>query len=266
MFIAHRCARRDPTLRPAANFALACAAPVLVFYVGVSFFADAEGNWPIAGYITMLGLAGAIAPRELMRYLELLRAWRTDPSRPRRGFLRRAPETPFQMAWHWSLAWGIAGALGVASLALLDRLPIIGDIVPLHRIAGHRAWAAQVDGVIAATRADSGTDPFVIADQYTRAALLAYYLPGRPVVRSATSYLGGRRSSYDFFPDTSLRDPALLARPAVLAGSTAERWSGAFRFGSVDQSLDRTQARWPVYLGRDYQGPAAPKAASPASP
>lgn len=262
MVIAHRCARRDPSLRPAANFALACAAPILLFYTAISFFADAEGNWPIAGYITLLGLAGAVAPRELARYRTLLRDWHASPDRPRSGYLRRAPETPFQLAWHWALAWGIAGAIGVASLALLDRLPIIGDVVPLHRIKGHRAWAMQVDEVITTTRDQSGTEPFVIADQYTRAALLAYYLPGRPAVRSATSYLGGRRSSYDYFPETSLRDPGLLNRPAVLTGSTPERWMQAFHFESVEESLDRTRARWPVYLGLRYQGPVT----SPAAP
>lgn len=260
MVVAWLIARRDTKTRPAARFALACAAPILVFYVCVSFFADAEGNWPIAGYVSLLALAGAVAPCELARYLALVRHWRADAARPRprQGYLRAAPETPFQLTWHWSLAWGIAGAVGVASLSLLDRLPILGDVIPLHRIAGHRVWASQVDEIVRRTREEGGSEPFVIADQYTRAALLAYYLPERPSVRSATSFLGGRRSSYDYFPDTSLRDPVLAGRTAVLAGAAPERWSVAFRFDAVEPVLDRAQARWPVYLGRGFHGPSEP--------
>jgi hypothetical protein len=45
---------------------------------------------------TVLAAVGALVPREMGRYAALVRAWRADPSRPRAGYLRAAPETPFQ--------------------------------------------------------------------------------------------------------------------------------------------------------------------------
>lgn len=259
--------------RRAATFALATFAPIAIFYLAVSFTSDAEANWPIAGYIGPLALVGVIASRELPRIASARRAWRATPDRPRAGIIRRAPESVFQIAWDWSIAYGVCAAIGVASLALLDRVPMFERAIPLHRISGHRDWAAKVQQVIdaAAPLGSSGAagapPPIVIADQYTRAALLAYYLPSRPSVCSATSFLGGRRSSYDFFPDTNLRDPALLGRAAVLVGSTPERWNAAMTFDRVEPRLSPPEVRWPVYLGVNFAGPRhvgpAPSTASP---
>lgn len=253
--------------RRAATFALATFAPIGVFYLAVSFTSDAEANWPIAGYIGPLALVGVIASRELPRIAAARRAWRASPNRPRAGIIRRAPESAFQIAWDWSIVYGVCAAIGVASLALLDRVPMFERAIPLHRISGHRDWAARVQQVIDAAATEASATPIVIADQYTRAALLAYYLPSRPAVCSATSFLGGRRSSYDFFPDTNLRDPALVGRPAVLVGSTPERWNAAMTFDRVEPRLSPPEVRWPVYLGVNFAGPRhAVPAPSPDQP
>lgn len=245
-----------------ARFALALAAPILLFYLAVSFVSDAEGNWPIAGYLPLLALVGAVAPREIDRWKNLVETWRSTPDRPRMGFLRRKPETPFQLAWHWSISFGVVAVLGVMSLRLLDQVPVLERVIPLHRISGHRAYAMVVAQRLEEARNATEAEPFIVADQYTRAALLAYYMPSKPSVRSATSYLGGRRSSYDFFDDTSLEDMKLLGRPAMLVGSTPERWRAAFSFDAVMTLEAKAGRRSAVYLGTGYAGPAHPRSAN----
>ncbi len=219
----------DPTGWHAARFALATSLPVLLFYLGVSFTTDVEGNWPIAGYTTLLiPVALALA----------------NAAGAMRGL--------FRAMWHWSLGYGSVAFIALFMLQWLDRVPYLEGAIPYHRISGHRAYAQRI--AAAAREADA----FVVADQYTRAALLAYYLPGQPAVRSATSYLGGRRSSYDFFTDTSLRGPSLIGRPAVLVGATPERWRRAFRFDSIEERVPPEPKRPPVYLGTNFGGPNSP--------
>ncbi|HBS27918.1 MAG TPA: hypothetical protein DEB06_00355 [Phycisphaerales bacterium] len=119
----------------------------------------------------------------------------------------------------------------------------------------------------AALRERTGAEPMYIADHYMRAALLAYYAPGRPSACSAVSLLGGRRSSYDFFPDTDLRGPALLGRPAVLVGAAPERWDRALSFDEVFP-LSIRQGRTPAMAaGLNYRGPRSePAPPVPAEP
>lgn len=207
----------------ASRFALATALPILLFYFGVSFTSDVEGNWPIAGYTTLL-VPVALAVSS--------------------GF--------FRAVWHWSIGYGAVAFLALFSLQWLDRVPTLTDAIPYHRISEHRAYAQRIAAAM------DEPDQFFVADQYTRAALLAYYLPDRPVVRSATSFLGGRKSSYDFFPDTTLDDPSLLGRPAVLVGATPEKWGRAFRFDSIEAVVPEEPKRPSVYLGTNFGGPTTP--------
>lgn len=265
MVIAARTLGRTNDPRRPAVFVLACSLPILVFYAVVSFFSDAEGNWPIAGYLTLVSLAGAAAASELPRYRELLTNWKQSPDRPRAGIFRRAPETPFQIAWHWSLVYGLIAALAVVGLNLLERVPLLSGVIPYHRVSGHAEFASRVHEVVERS-ASAGGLPFVVADQYTRAALLAYYLPGQRAVRSATSFMGGRRSSYDDFADTSLVDPAIMGRDAVLVGADADRWNAAFYFDRIEQRLSKPPERQPVYVGENYRGPRTTLTPGTASP
>lgn len=243
--VAWRARAKDPSGWEAARFSLCAAAPILLFYLGVSFVSDAEGNWPIAGYVTLLvPVALAAASRRAAR----------EGAEPQESGARS-----FSRAmWRFSVGFGVVSGVGVMSLNRLDRVPVLTEVIPYHRLSGQRERAAEIDAAIRGVRERMGAEPFIIAHQYTRAALAAYYLSGRPPVRSAASFLGGRKSSYDFFDDTSLRDPALLGRPAILIGSEPERWSGAFRFGGIEVLLPDAPRRPRVYLGLDYQGPASP--------
>jgi hypothetical protein len=228
---AHRSRAAIPDDWRASRFALCLAAPILLFYFAISLATDVEGNWPIAGYLTLLVPVALAAARGLADAKGL-----------------------FRTAWHWSIGYGVVAALALFTLQWLDRIPRLTNVIPYHRISGHREFAVSVDTLVRA-RTPPVEQPGFIADQYTRAALLAYYLPGQPRVASATSFLGGRRSAYDFFHDTSLHRPDLLGRDAVLIGSTPQRWSAAFTFDRVDLLLDRAERRPAVYCGVNYRGP-----------
>lgn len=214
--------------REAAVFALCAAAPVLLFYFAVSIVARVEGNWPIAGWLTLLVPLGIALS-----------------GGPAAGMLRGL--------WRAAIVYGVIGALGVHAINLLDRVPVLTEAIPYHRINGHRDWAQRIADA-AARRTDLAEARF-IANRYTWAALAAYYLPGRPSVASAESRLGGRRSSYDYFDDTALDGPGFIGRPAVLIGATGERWRRAFSIGLITPLLPAEGRRPAVYLGWNYQGP-----------
>jgi 4-amino-4-deoxy-L-arabinose transferase-like glycosyltransferase len=241
-------------------FLVCCAAPVLVFYLAVSLVTDVEANWPLAGFLTLLVLAGRRLGGELDRYGRLVAQWCALPAeaRTKAGILRRKPETPWQIAWHWAIGWGVVAGLVIS---FVPYLPGLEGISGLDRIRGHRAWAGEVARVMERVRRQTGEQPLVVADHYGKASLLAFYLPGHPVVYSAARAMGQRPSAYDYFADTQLGDERLRGRTAVVVGTSVERWERTLVFDGVEVA-DRTNQ---VYIGRDYQGvrPAEPDEAQP---
>ena len=174
-------ALRDARAREAgALFAVACAAPVLLFYLALTLVSKAQGNWPIAGYLTPVAWAAAR--------------------------LAGSPVPRLERALRLCVAWGVATGLGMLALGPLARVPALARVVPLHRLTGHRERARQVEAVLEAERARGG-DPFVLATGYGETSLLAYYLPSRPRVLCASHAFGGRRTAYDYFADTALDAP-----------------------------------------------------------
>ncbi len=220
------------------------AAPILLFYGAVALGTKVLANWPLAGFLTLFVVAARPAGWEWEGYQKKLAAWRAEPGRPWRGWLRRKPETAYQVAWHWSVGVGVAAALGVAWAPLLQNwAPVSG----FHRVTGHDRHAA----VVAAALEQAGDGAFVIADSYGKTALMAFYLPGRPVTYSAAHRLGDRPSAYDQFAATDLDDPSLMGRPAVLVGSPIERWREALRFDTLEPVDD---AMGGVYVLQGYAG------------
>ncbi len=212
--------RRRPS--PVRLYLIWCAAPILVFYLVVSVFADAEANWPIAGYTTLLALVAIDAPAQLRLWRGRLRLWRgLAPPRPRAGLVRRAPETPFQVAWHWALVFGGVTFVLILLTPFLARMAIVRDNLAVERISGQRSIAREVDAIVDAVEARTGRAPALLAKRYTTTSLMAYYLDGRPVVRSTAVLYADRPSSYDFFAGTRLDDPAILGGPAVFIGSSS---------------------------------------------
>jgi undecaprenyl-diphosphatase len=200
-------------------FLLCTGWTIFAVYLGVSFRTGVEGNWPVAGVVALSVLVGRDAARVLERHASEVKAWLALPApRPKRGLLRRKPETLFQVAYHWGVGYGMGTLALFALLPIVAVLPVVGDYVPLSRITGASDRADIVQGHLDTLRAD-GQDPIVIATDYWLASHLAFYLDGRPTVYSATAYRGGRQSSYDDFEETDLTDPALIGRPAVLVGT-----------------------------------------------
>lgn len=242
-------------------FLLCAAAPILAGYTLLSLWNEVEGNWAVAGYVSLFALSG----------------WGVVD-----GLSRVPPSRTVRHAWRVSLLLGVT--LAVAALKLdwvnaapttlwLERglarvgwLPDDRRLVPMGRLTGARDAAADAAELGEALRARTGQEPFYIAEHYGRASLLAFYLPGQPIVYCSSWASGkGRRTQYDYWPDTDLADLARLGgRPAVLIGSTRERWELAFEHVEpVGRLKHETKKDRSAFLGfgyRGFNGPADPSA------
>ncbi len=240
---------------PAQAFLIWCSVPVLVFYLVVSFIAEPEGNWAIGGYVTLLSLAGCGAADAFPRFRAALRAWEEHPKpRPRAGLFRRRPEVFEVVLWHWSIVVGVVAALVMA------RADLIGRALPL--VSGRLASVMTAD-VLAADAArrfdqlkqETGLEPFYMAQHYGRASILAYYIRGHPSVRCSSSRMAGRRTQYDYWPDTDLDDPLLLGRPAVLVGAVREQWAPLFeRVEPIGRLEGEHKKERDAFVGYGYKG------------
>jgi hypothetical protein len=100
-----------------------------------------------------------------------------------------------------------------------------------------------------------GPGAMAIAQHYGRASQLAFYMPGRPEVLCASRFMGGRRTQYDYWPETALDRPELRGRPALLIGASADEWRAAFERVEELGTLqgDRKRGR-PAFAGFGYRG------------
>jgi 4-amino-4-deoxy-L-arabinose transferase-like glycosyltransferase len=241
-------AQRTPgsRTRRGAVFLLCCALPILLFYLAVTLFSEVEGNWPIAGYITLLPLAGWAA---------------TTASRGPTFHLWRASLWTgvvvglFSLRLDWVAASPPAAWLdrGLQAIKVKGSRPLI----PVGRLMPAPIFAADAARLASELRDRTGLEPFYVCEHYGGAGLLAFYIPGHPTVYCSSSQTGeGRRTQYDYWPDTDLSDLALLGgRPAVCLGKNRQRWEGAFERVeerarlAADPKDDRL-----VFLGFGYRG------------
>jgi len=262
----------------ARRFLLWLGLPVLAIYTAVTLFTDAEGNWPIATYVTLTSLAGWDLVRRMDRHRARAAAWRTLPEgeRPRSGLFRRRPESAGRVLMRIALIGGVVvqivllrldivgGAVDAAARGVSGWLAERGMIdepierlVPLHRVTQGGLLAEPVQRVLEDIRADASLgEPFIVANKYGHASLLAFYLPGKPTVYCAAAYQGGRKNQYDFWKETDLSDlDALEGRPAVLLGAAPEQWAGAFartqRAGIVRMHAEKA---FNLLIGTGYKG------------
>ena len=191
-------------------FLACCALPTLAFFLALSWLSSVEGNWPVAAYTTLLALLG----REIVE--------REQAGLPGRRRL-----------WKWIVGWGLVCGGLIWFPSLVASLPYIGHYVPMHRISGERALAARVQAAREQLDRAPGAPALVICDRYQTSSLMAFYLPDHPVVFSAGHYLGGRRSSYDYFADTDLSAPQLRGHCAVLVGGLDSWWTNALVVGPL---------------------------------
>ncbi|MEM9082040.1 MAG: glycosyltransferase family 39 protein [Planctomycetota bacterium] len=205
---------------------LALGAPVLIFYLGVTIFTSGEANWPIAGYITLVPLAA----REVAVAMRSIRArrvrWIANGKATREGILRRSPESPIQIAWHWSLGFGSATMVGLTLIAIIgatNSVSLLPDSAMVRRASGSPEVVAAVERA-----RDESPNAFIIANRYQTAATLAYELRDQPVVSCASAWLGDRATSYDYFEDTRLDREPLAGAMVILVGSDAAAWRETF--------------------------------------
>lgn len=224
---------------PAFAFGWWVGAPVLLMYLVLSFVAKPEGNWPIAGWVTVLA-AGAVWLGESANGkrqtanggqqtvdLQPIADSRL-PIAPSDNGLRRS-------VWRWSVWSGVVVALGLARLDLVRQgagliSPALARGVPVGRVMGISAVAESALEQQRLLRVRTGLEPFIVAQQYGRASLLRFVLPGRPVVYCASSQTGNRIVQQDYWADTDLASPSLLGRPALLIGGdqAGKAWATAF--------------------------------------
>lgn len=234
----------DDRVMQSSQYLLRCALPVLAFYLAVSFVADAEGNWPLAGYTTLFSLAG----------------WGVADALDSRRLAHRAIHR--LNAWRAAVFLGIVVGIGQLRLDLLSRLDWWGDTTPAGRLLGADELARSADRVVRDLRDETGLEPFVVAEHYGRASVLAFYMDGRPTVFCADRLINGSPTAYDFWDETALDRPDLFGRPALLVGASAVQWSPAFDrvvpIGVLEGDMKRGRE---AFMGYGYRG--FPPGASP---
>ena len=224
---------RDSVPSVARSMLIWLSIPMIIFYLVLSVFRQAQGNWAIAGYTTLLVLVGIEAA----------------------STLRIRPPTKFQSLWHWHLGIGIVVAMVLFIGPNISNLPLLKNIHALQRvsarISGASSRANEVHQLAESMRTTDGRAPLIVAKSYQDASLLAFYLPDHPKVYCAAHQFGSRLNAYDFFPDTKLDDPSLHGNDAILVGGDLNRWQEALKFDSIDVKASMRK----TYIGKNFGGP-----------
>lgn len=232
-------ARRNPmpAARAGESLMLWLALPILAVYLLVTFVTEAETNWPIAGYLTLIPFAARLIAEHASK--RITRLWRTTVVT---GILAGIVLLRLDLAAASARALGLEG---VHAGRLLSG-PGMGD--------DFATLSANLESA-------TGKKPFIVAAHYARASILAYYLPREadgqpPIVYSASPYAGGRKSQQDFWADTDLGKPELLGRPAIMLGGLPEHWQPAFeRIEQIPNvPSDHKGDRRTLFLGYGYRG------------
>jgi hypothetical protein len=231
-----RRARREREGRPqvwrAGLYLICVAAPLLVFYLAVSFVANTQWNWTIAAYVTLCVLgAWGIGGRGLGLPSTAGLADSATPSASAEGD-RSSWLAGSAAAYVWRATWiiGLMVGLGTLRLDLLALLPVVGRYVPVGRFTGAERMGEHMDRLAAEVGSAAGRELFFMAQHYGRAAQLAFYMKGHPTVYCTSSLmLDGRLTPQDFWAQTDLRRATgLVGRPAIVVGNTAADWAPLF--------------------------------------
>jgi hypothetical protein len=185
--------------------------------------------------------------------------------------------------WNLALVFGVfaapvllradvaaAGVTSVMQSVRPEAQPIrTGRLIGARVMGEHAAWIlAEMDAASADSAARGGKrrgSAFVIVEHYGRASQLSYYLRedagGDRIVYCASAAMGGRKSQFDLWAQTDLRDPGLLGRDALLLSNdkpyTLEFWRSVFE--SVEP-IEGVKLRGEhkkdrvAYIGRGYMG------------
>ncbi|MCA9279943.1 MAG: glycosyltransferase family 39 protein [Phycisphaeraceae bacterium] len=220
-FLRRRNLLSDTLAKTGCWFLLLAGLPVFVLYLGVTFVTRAEGNWPIAGWISLIAI-GAWGVADAKRKL----AQRISANASSHGRMKQwKPEFHRHAAYAITIVVGIVSGIGMLRLDLIAKLPGMAWI-PLGRAMNADVYAKEVQQALDELRTETGQEPFFLAQHYGRASQMAFYLPSQPTVYCASSKMAGRRTQYDLWDETNLDNPdvieRLLGRPAIVLGGSPE--------------------------------------------
>ncbi len=227
------------TTDPRFLYLLCLFLPLMLFYMVLSLNKAGEANWTVPAYIT--GIVMAVAAWQ--PWMDGSRLWR-----------------------HMGQA---ALALGAAATIILHNtylLPFEIRKDPLNRVRGSADLASQIQRL----QQEHGA-AFLIADNYGRASLLSFYLPGQPFVHLPRSEKV--HNQFSFWPDYSDGYGGLTA--LYITGGSNDRAPRVVRdeFYSVDLLKDgiaRHRGRdihtFRVFLCRTYLGPGPRETPAPLPP
>ncbi|HLO40929.1 MAG TPA: glycosyltransferase family 39 protein, partial [Phycisphaerales bacterium] len=234
-------------IRRGGRFLIGCALPIFIFYIAVTFAARAEGNWPIAGFVTLIVLAGGWIDRGIGGQIQ-------TSFHDGRGSMERGRRTFAEDSWRICVVSGIIVGVLMLRVDLLARLPLIGPLVPVGRLIGGKEQALHVDELRASLKARTGLEPLILVQHYGQAGRIAYYLHDRPVVLCTSSAMGGRTTQYDYWPDTTLNQESLAGRPGILLGGELAQWQHFFdEVEGIGQIRGETKKNRQSFLGLGYR-------------
>lgn len=259
-------------LRAARSLLIWAGLPVLAFYTIIAIKQETEGNWPLAGYLTLLPIAAAWITTNATRHthtdLAAKQPITTSSASPLATGNARpasAPRIPFFL-WHATLILGLITGLGMLRLdlvqaALAQNAPVAAKAIPMSRLLGAPTAAHWIDQQVAILRQQTGKEPFILVEHYGRASQLAFYINGQPQVVCASSFVGGRRVQQDFWPECRPDSPALLGRPAIIIDEFNREpvWAAAFEnVTPTGEVPGLTRSCRFGFIARNYRGMKPP--------
>jgi hypothetical protein len=223
-------------VRSMVRVCVAMALPLLVFYLLVSLKTQTEGNWAMAAFVTLIPPA----------------AWCVLDG------VRRV-DHPIKFFWGAAMFVFVGALVLFPAAPRLANAPVIGPLVPMYRMTGMRTHAQDAQRVLEEIESRTGQAPFVITNHYGRASLLAFYLPGHPVVYCSSAHIGGRRTQYDEWNQTDLENPemleTLLGRPALMLGGPPRHWESAFdSIEDIGKLEAEPKSHGSSYIGLGFRG------------
>jgi len=187
--------RADGVEANLVRFLWCAAAPMLALFLLASARTRIEGNWPMAAFLSAVPMAAIAVARGVSS------RW-----------------------WRATVVYGVLSLIVIHAPLVTAQLPVVGRWIPVHRFHGSRARIRSLGDGVRSFLDRSADRGIVIALNHREAGLLAYYLPGQPMVASAGALLGERRSAYDFFAQTDLSNASIAGRPALFVGGSPDLW------------------------------------------
>ena len=185
------------------------ALPIFAFYFIVSLITQTEGNWALAGFISIIPPAAFAAIEGVKRN-----------------------DHPVKFAWGASIFLGVFSLLLFPTASWASKRAFVGQYIPIARLTGMREHAAAAQEVLDQLQSQTGQHPLILTEHYGRASQLAFYLKGHPTTYCISALVGGRKTQYDMWTATDLSNPTTLAplqhRPALLMGGRIDQWTPAF--------------------------------------